>query len=55
VHAGEGQVFIKDRWHDVRPGSVVFIPSGVTHQIRNTGKAPLTVVCSVPPFAPELL
>ncbi len=55
VHAGTGQVFIEDRWHDVKPGSVVFIPSGVTHQIRNTGKTPLTVVCSVPPFAPELL
>ena len=55
VHAGTGRVFIEDAWHEVGPGSVVFIPSGVTHQIRNTGDGPLLVVCLVPPFAPDLL
>ncbi|MDQ7830739.1 MAG: cupin domain-containing protein [Desulfovibrionaceae bacterium] len=55
VHEGAGQVFIEDRWFDVGPGRVLFIPSGVTHQIKNTGTVPLVVVCLVPPFAPELL
>lgn len=55
VHEGTGRVFIEDRWFDVGPGSVLFIPSGVTHQIKNTGQGPLVFVCLVPPFAPELL
>lgn len=55
VHEGTGQVFIEDRWFEVGPGSIVFIPSGVTHQIKNTGEASLLFVCLVPAFAPELL
>jgi len=55
VHQGVGQIFIEDRWFDVGPGSVVFVPSGVTHQIKNTGDTSLLFVCLVPPFAPELL
>ncbi|MEF3697117.1 cupin domain-containing protein [Desulfolutivibrio sp.] len=55
VHEGTGQVLIEDRWFDVGPGSVLFIPSGVTHQIKNSGAVPLVIVCLVPPFAPELL
>lgn len=53
-HAGQGEVFCDGRWNPVKAGNVVFIPGKVEHQIRNTGKEPLVIVCLVPSFAPEL-
>ena len=53
-HAGAGEVFCEGRWNPVRAGSVVLVPGGQDHQIRNTATEKLVVVCLVPPSAPEL-
>ncbi len=53
-HAGQGEVYGNGQWNPVKAGSVVFVPGGEEHQIRNTGSTPLTLVCLVPSFAPEL-
>ena len=34
---GQGRVLIEDAWHDVGPGSVVFVPADVLHTYENTG------------------
>jgi quercetin dioxygenase-like cupin family protein len=54
VHAGDGEIFGNGRWHPVKPGNVVFIPADEEHQIRNSGRGPLLIVCLVPSHAPEL-
>ncbi|MBN1996780.1 cupin domain-containing protein [candidate division KSB1 bacterium] len=48
VVEGHGQVFIKDTWYDLGPGSVVFVPPGVLHQYKNTGEQPLKFLCGIP-------
>lgn len=54
VHSGQGAVFDNGTWIDVVPGTAVFIPGNVAHQIKNTGNVPLIVVCLVPAGVPEL-
>jgi quercetin dioxygenase-like cupin family protein len=54
VHRGEGEVYGNGRWNPVKSGNVVFIPGNEEHQIRNSGKELLAVVCLVPASAPEL-
>jgi len=54
IHAGEGEVFGNGRWHPIAAGKVVFIPGHEDHQLRNSGKEKLIVVCLVPGSAPEL-
>jgi quercetin dioxygenase-like cupin family protein len=54
VHSGQGEVYGNGNWHQVKSGNVVFIPANELHQIRNTGKELLIVVCLVPGSAPEL-
>ncbi len=44
VLAGEGQVWIGDEAHPVRPGSAVFVPGGVEHGARNTGSETLRIL-----------
>ncbi len=53
-HAGQGQVLHDGEWKAVRAGSVVFMPPGAEHEVRNTGAEPLVLVCLVPAAAPEL-
>jgi quercetin dioxygenase-like cupin family protein len=53
-HSGRGQVLVDGVPNPVEPGSVVFVPPGAEHQVRNTGAEPLVLVCLVPPAAPEL-
>ena len=53
-HSGNGEVFHDNKWHPVKAGSVVFIPGGEEHQIKNISKEPLVFVCLVPKSAPEL-
>jgi quercetin dioxygenase-like cupin family protein len=54
VHQGAGEVYGNKQWHPVKPGNVVFIPGNEEHQIRNSGKELLVVVCLIPASAPEL-
>ncbi len=53
-HAGEGEVLCDGKWTPVAAGSAVLVPGTAEHQIRNTGAAPLVLVCLVPSSAPEL-
>jgi quercetin dioxygenase-like cupin family protein len=53
-HAGRGEVLCDGKWNAVQAGTVVFVPPGVEHQVRNTGAEPLVLVCLVPAAAPEL-
>lgn len=54
VHEGEGEIFGDGDWHPFRRGTVVLVPSGEEHQIRNSGGTELSFVCLVPSSAPEL-
>ncbi len=54
VHSGEGSVYRGGEWASIRAGSVIFVPPGEEHQIKNTGNAPLVFVCLIPAGAPEL-
>jgi len=54
VHSGKGEIFCKDSWNRVKPGSAAFIPGNETHQIKNTGDEPLVVFCLIPAGYPEL-
>ena len=54
IHHGEGEVYGNSQWHPVKSGNILFIPGNEEHQIRNSGKEILIVVCLVPAKAPEL-
>jgi quercetin dioxygenase-like cupin family protein len=54
IHSGKGEVYGNGCWNPMAPGNVVFIPANEEHQMRNTGKELLVVVCLVPGTAPEL-
>jgi quercetin dioxygenase-like cupin family protein len=54
IHAGEGEVYGNERWNPIASGTVVFMPGNEEHQLRNTGKELLVVVCVIPGTAPEL-
>jgi len=44
VVSGVGEILIGDEVMPVRPGSAGYIPPGVVHATRRTGKAPVKVV-----------
>ncbi len=48
VVEGQGRVLIDDRWHNVGPGSVVFVPASVTHTYENTGDTHFRFLCGIP-------
>jgi quercetin dioxygenase-like cupin family protein len=48
VLEGQGRVLIGETWHDVIPGSVVFVPAGVRHTYVNAGSAPFRFLCGIP-------
>lgn len=54
IHSGEGAILKDGQWVPVRTGTVIFIPPGEEHQLKNTGRSPLIFVCLVPSGAPEL-
>ena len=54
IHAGAGEVYGNGQWQPMQAGNVLFIPGHEEHQMRNTGKELLVVVCLVPASAPEL-
>jgi len=53
-HSGEGELYVDGQWKPVKSGTVALVPGNAEHQIRNTGSELLTLVCLVPPKAPEL-
>lgn len=48
VVEGQGRVLIDDTWHDVGPGSVIFVPANVLHTYENTGATPFKFLCGIP-------
>lgn len=54
VHAGEGQVFKEGNWHDVKAGTVIFIPGMEEHQLRNISDDDFTFICLIPKGVSEL-
>jgi mannose-6-phosphate isomerase-like protein (cupin superfamily) len=51
VAAGTGLMRVNDEEQEVGPGTLVFIPPGAKHSIRNTGSVPLVYVSATsPPF-----
>lgn len=54
VHAGRGEAFSGGGWKELSPGSVLFIPGGEEHQIRNAGAETFVFVCLIPAGPPEL-
>lgn len=53
-HSGVGEAYGNGKWNKVLPGTVVFVPPGEEHQIRNIGKEILVFACLIPSSAPEL-
>lgn len=51
VISGSGQLFVENRWVDLRPGSIHFNPVGKTHANKQIGTEPLVAI-SV--FAPGM-
>jgi quercetin dioxygenase-like cupin family protein len=54
IHEGAGKICCRGEWHPVQSGYVAFVPGGEEHQIENSGKELLKVICLVPAQAPEL-
>lgn len=51
VVAGEGTAIVQDEQHVLRPGVLLLVERGETHEIRNTGSVPLqTLSVYVPPL-----
>lgn len=54
VVAGEGAATVRDGEHALRPGVLLLVERGETHEIRNTGSVPLqTLSVYVPPLTGE--
>src|SRR5919201_6125699 len=55
VLSGRGAATVKGRRHELRAGTIVLIERGETHEVRNTGRAPLkTLNVYVPPaYTPQ--
>jgi mannose-6-phosphate isomerase-like protein (cupin superfamily) len=47
--AGRGRMRLGDSERDVAAGDCVVIPPGTVHQLRNTGEAPLVLLCCCAP------
>jgi quercetin dioxygenase-like cupin family protein len=54
VHSGKGAILRDGKWAPFAGGSVIFIPGGEEHQLRNDGSEPLTFVCVIPTGVPEM-
>lgn len=52
--AGSGRMRLGDEEADVRAGDAVVIPPGTPHNLRNTGDAPMKLLCCCsPPYSDE--
>jgi len=51
---GEGIMFLGKDSFPVKEGDSVLIPAGMPHKVRNTGSAPLRILCCcAPPYTHE--
>lgn len=48
VVAGSGRLRIGETWHEVGPGSVMFVPAGTDHMFENSGSEPFRFLCGIP-------
>ena len=53
VIQGTAQLFINDKWVDLKPGSIHFNPMGKVHSVKNTGNEPLVVISIFTPAMKE--
>jgi len=53
VIRGTGQIFVNDKWVDVKPGSVHFNPMGKVHSSKQTGTEPLVAISIFTPAMKE--
>jgi mannose-6-phosphate isomerase-like protein (cupin superfamily) len=44
VIKGTGQLYINDKWVDIKPGNLHFNPMGNVHTVKNTGNEPLVLI-----------
>jgi mannose-6-phosphate isomerase-like protein (cupin superfamily) len=56
ITRGRGTMIVGDEEQEVAEGTLVFVPPGSAHAIRNTGDGPLTYVSATsPPFDADAL
>jgi quercetin dioxygenase-like cupin family protein len=48
VVEGTGRVFMDGRWHDLKPGDVVFVPANMEHEYANAGDTTFKFLCGIP-------
>ncbi len=48
ILSGSGTVSNAREEKQLKPGDVVFIPEGETHQFKNNSNAPFTLLCLIP-------
>jgi mannose-6-phosphate isomerase-like protein (cupin superfamily) len=53
VVRGSGQIFVNDKWVDVKPGTVHFNPMGKVHGSRSTGTEPYVIISIFTPALKE--
>jgi mannose-6-phosphate isomerase-like protein (cupin superfamily) len=53
VVKGTAQMYINDKWVDIKPGILHFNPMGKVHTIKNTGNEPLVIISIFTPAMKE--
>jgi quercetin dioxygenase-like cupin family protein len=53
VVKGAGQIFVNDKWIDVKPGSIHFNPKGAVHTSRPAGNEPFVIISIFTPALKE--
>jgi mannose-6-phosphate isomerase-like protein (cupin superfamily) len=53
VLRGSGQIFVNDKWVDVKPGTIHFNPMGKVHGSRSTGTEPYVIISIFTPALKE--
>jgi mannose-6-phosphate isomerase-like protein (cupin superfamily) len=49
IVAGHGRVMLGERYEEIGPGDIVYIPGWERHQFEALGDGPLTFLCIIPP------
>lgn len=49
IVAGQARVLLGERYEEVGPGDIVYIPGWERHQFETLGDEPLTFLCIIPP------